>query len=1739
MAVKLSTARTTFLQAISEFPRWMSIRKRPEKSTSGLFLKAIIEEQTDIVEELNKFIKEFFLISYVGKESTIADYVYIVQVGGIVYENTSITKPALPLTIDPKLFLNNMSSYVLYQDEHFIISVDNVPDDSLLSYTYNGYKYGGVLTRYHIWNIFDEFAMFLGLERYSDIGETNAQLLKRCLRVFANPTNSTKTGLQNVILNCLSNDVALEREDILIEVPDDNNMWLPYGNSTVYEHLVQLNKDIWRTKNFDTTWYEHTFKNLDYLSHVWDKTLEVYSDGVGQRNDLKVELSGSKGSTTGVTVSGFKKDKITLDAYFRKHAIRERIPIQLLRYNDILNPKRVQYKITAAPAIKIDPTTIYLKEQVRQQGISFIYVQDVIVGTPNVHCVNTGTLQKGKTYDIVFKAEDAYSDMRIDKCTLYDGLDTINLLKEDKIFKLQGTSLVHSDVKLHVSHVADLKDYTNLVDVQDGFTLGQEGSQATFKIDITGCGGKAVKISSYGVMFDLTEQTNLWELNGLTFKNGKLISETEKADNGSATLTVNCMAYSLKIARSSAQGSCSIHVMVNDVVDPTLSGILSSPAQTMSAAFDALTKVQITFTKQGAYPFEIEVSGTKYDISCSLLQGSLIQGPGFSYLSDFPDSVPNTLTVTVKNYDVSPPVIKYVHVGPSTAKTTYTIKDVNVEYSNAHLDISTVCKVYLYEVSEGKRTLVSNNFSTKKQYVNDGFEDVHLEVNLSQFFNIESSSVTIHKTVYAGNTTSYITLKPGEKISSFYVNGTIYQEKARRSIAELLNINANDNVYVTKNVNGFIIKNVTNGEEKASVIKREALTNANIFVYEGLPEEMSGVFVVDTNENIKMLVNDTAKNFEATFLTLPNAQDYISYSEVIMYKKEMGELEDIEIDTTTFYPALPGNVLMLYQISTIKNVDDFTASAVFKKYKHGMTNYYGLDIKLRSDLENVVSLFENSALQNVIELALAEIANNYGLVISYGDTTLVNIKEMLDGGAWSLGLKDIYITTDTNLDTASVVNVDITTTEQIMFLSSDIPIERTMTVEDKETDLCRYVIKPPSYMTVVYGATDSCIENNNVIKEDGFNKLEFANVIPENITVQVNGINYNDFFLLPDEGIIVWNDVSDIIGMTFTIAYYYKVPTSLSYRTLSYLYNKVSSEVDAYLPVKLNTKINETYEDGDIFFVSWEEPVDYVPAPECDNPNFIALYDQGMVTVRRIYDDNKVLINAGYYYDEGEEYYFYNHLHTDTIDKYSNVQFHNVKKLDVMFKMITETNNWIRHSDFQGRNSNETLCYVNFADPVVESKGFSNFNELTACNSLNMWHCNDMSVELTVGVKDVGLLFTAESKNAYAVINVTSYINKGSVISAFASRDISMELYREVKLDNSSVRLSVFAEPFGTFTRQDNFVGYKVSENIDLSYSYYIVVRGTGIVDDIVIRDNADISNQTLLHVKNIENMGFALTEKETEGTTIPLSFDSDGGLFTNLEITKDNTLQTSTNVKYGVTSVFDSRNCYNSIAADITVTRQKNTFITEDKGGSIRIPWFYLENNPNVVELYVKVNNLVYDAMKNFNVILKTADDELGTSEKTLGYIQKTNAACFSGKDISSYISVEIEMDPEKRIDTVEILVRYGELGKQPLAIHNLHQGTFVSKVYDMLSVNSYQFKKIDGNCSDADKVKLFIRGCRKQNLYLVWTDWYEAVLSTTLEASGDFHIFDNYKMLQFKIEVTGEDTTLDINNFIVEVVK
>lgn len=1722
----------------------MSIRKRPEKAKSGLYLQSIIDEQEDIAAELNTFIKEFFLITYVGKESTIADYVYILQIGSVDFGSLEVTHPDLELTNNPKYWLENKDDCVLYQENHLIISSSNVPTDNILRYTVDDYQYGGKLERYHVWNIFDEFAMFLGLERFIDTGETNAELLKRCFLVFQNPANSTEKGLQNAILNCISNDLTVEREDIKIENPSEDNMWLTdeeYGS--VYEHFVQLNRDIYRTKIWDTSMWEHNFKELEYISHQWDKLLDVYQDGTGQMGDLQVSLSQDESDTTDITVRGFKQDQATINEYFHKQNIRGAIDLSLKKYTDVLKPQNIKFKITATPAIQIDPTQIKIREQTLNTGTTEFDLQDIVTRTNSVSVVNPGLLEKDKEYMLIFRSPGDYSDMAISKLDYVTTDTTVSLLTEDRLMKFDDNGVLkYKDTKLHVSKISELQSYNNIADSSNGMILSGSNQEGTITLDVTGMGNSNLRIEHEGEMFDATTQIDAWTLNGLKInKDHELYSDSTIAADETAVLELDCMGFTYTLKKDTNQGAMAVKVWINGKINTSMSTTLTTPDMPVTRKFDKLTHVKIEFIKSGEYPVTIrDIKVTKYEIITALTYGEIIQGANYSYISDVPADRNNTLTITVKNYDVVSPVIKYIHIGPATTRATYTVKNITPTTDNTYLDIDTVCNVSLYEMVGATKLLITDNFVTKKYYENKSADDVaYLEIDVKQFSQIDSSSKRIYKTTRGSEIVSYIALNPGERVTTLSVTGTIYKLKALRTIKDLMGWEDRYNIYIAKNANGFIVKDTNSGEEWEASIARSRFTDADHFTYEGLPEGTIGFFCVNRQENVVSISETTDRMFEDTYISLQDSPEYIAYNELTIYKSVTGDTENITI-TNTFSPLLDMNQMMYYQISDIEKSDGLIIYARFKKFRYSRSNYFGIPIECRNKVKIIMNLIDTGVSPSIVAAALSELNDIYDTNIEYSNSLYARLTELLNDGYWSLGQKELYFAADLDFNNTQNYGTSISATSPIFSLSNEISLDRTLEINGESIDLAEYIITPPDNMTVLYDETGENIENGLIVSADGFNKLKFSNITDIEV-VYVNGSVYSDYTLLKDEGIIVWNDIdgtaNPIIGKFFSLSYHYKIPTGLKYKSLSSLYGMISYTVDAYLPVEISSKIPAALSDGDSFVVEFKEPVDYVSVPECSNSNFIATYKDGTVTVQRVFVDNVALLKTGYYYDDGKEYYFYNTIHADTAEALSNVKLHDVKKLDTIYQLTMATKNLIPNTSFNTSQNYDKLCYVDVDDPRVEGSGISKLNLVTACDTYNSWRSFNMVITFVEGINGMGLLFNPDDTAAYAVLDITPFIIPGGLVSLFATNGIELSIYQEEKVEGDALVKSIFAKPFTTFELVDNFYGWQVPKDLDTNYRYFLVVQGTGIVDDIVVKDNVSIDDQFYLHVRNVSNLDLDIEETDASGTLYSLSFDTDGNSLEQLEITRDGTIQIGTNIDYGLTKVFDSMQNFEDCITSTTVTRRKDMFLTTDKTGQISTPLFYVENSSAIVDLYVKVNNLLTDNMKYFNItgyVASTADDlpsETGTRKKT-------NLAHFTGSQIAPYLQFTVTAEPNRVIDSIEVYARYAEIGPRPLRIENYREGSIITKIYDLGAVNNYRLKRIVGKITQQRYCKLYMRGCKRNSNSTVWTNWYEVELNGDLEVLGYAHVFNNYKLLQFKFEFNSPRVTADIKEFIVEVV-
>lgn len=1678
MAIK--TAREAFLEAVKAFPRWMSVRKRPYKSNMGKLLQAVFNEYENIQKELDDFVRDFFLLSYVGREDEIPDYIYIMQVGNPIGEVT-LTKPALQVTTQPKQFMNKPKEYALMQDGYIMIHTNMLPDDMKGIYAVNDNEYGGTFERYHVWNVIDEFAMFLGLERFND--ETNEELMKRCFLVFKNPTNSTVKGLKNAITNAMSNDVPLRQDEIRIETLNQDNIVLPDEEfGTVYERLAQINHDVFRTKRWDMDSWENTFKTLDFIPHIWDKEITSFRDGVGQNDDLKVSLSNAlQYDATNVYATGYKIDSVRINEYVRQHNIHKEIPLKLKRYNNELKSKIVEYKVTAYPATKIEaPQNIFLKEQAVIDGKNKYYLDDIArdAAKSKITVKPHNILAKNSKYEVRFIPRSKYSDMTIEKANIVhkDGSVT-SLLKDKGNFRMQDGSFHNVDVVRHVESMPQLKDYKNIVGVENGgFTIGKQSTQGDLYVDVSRCSNKPLNLGITGSRFDISGEDHFFKLEGFSRVGDGTFRANSVNANSVMTVEIDCCSFEFAMGATSEQGTASVQIIV-DGKSQQESGIWNSE-QKYVGDYGKTVHVKVVIRRLGMSPVFFQgFRAARYSYSYELDHGDFTYTPYGILLPTMKDGDRYTLHVHMETCDVEAPVLNYIHIGAPTVpeNATYKIDPFVIKEDGATIDLSATCRIELWK--DGIR--LYDNFTPKATYKNETNETLYLLISTNQFIEIKDSSrKIIDATDSVGRSAKAIQILPGEEIDSILIQGRSYQTRSRLSLSQLLKLKPDEDVYASNAMPGFIVHNRITDVEYCALIQRDDLSDATVFTYENLPDNLCGCYRVDAQRNVVVKNSSMTRMFEDTYAAPKDESTYIAYNRTTMLE---GQLEGIQL-VNTFMPMLDMSLNMVYVI------EPSTSSAIQAKEWFIKWN-------------------------------------------EMGDMQLAN---------WSLNQKEDGIRIEAKFDYDNLKNYSVSTKtiQEYFAVSNEITLEKTYKIEDMKYDLAQYIIETPDTMYIDYTLDDYTEES--FISNSGFNKLRYSNIDSINQILTEDGSNLPEsaYSLLSKEGIIVWNDL-DIAGMGIIIVYTFKRPRCLRYKDISSLYEIVGYDVNAYSAINKTPVIVRQLTDGEshpVYFLdaSEREQIPDKVVLKCTNPNYSARYSGGQIIVTKTTKDNMLILNAGYYYDSGKEYYLFNSEDSEQVDKLGDVKLNDVVRVGTDIKMIEQSSNYIKDSAMQGKDR-YPLCRVDFKNDDIAAEGLSAVGSLTACDTYNAWSDFSMNISFTPALNGVGIHFTPEHKNAYALTDITRFVNKGWVISFSATAGLTTTLMQEVLADEDSMRKSIFVRKFKEFEQNGIYRTLKFMDDVDKTKRYFLMVQGAGTFDDIIAKP---YKGETLeqLHCKNIDAIGFKITEKDAAGALRYLDFDKEGATLDKVEVRKDGLLRTSTTLDWGVTRVYSSRGQEeNFLLSNVELT--KHAFYTDERSGQIVSPRIYIPNHKAALHIYVKINDVLLPQMENFNVRLYTASSEDG-ARYDVGKKQETNLAIYNGAVTERYLQVVVEMPRHKVINNLEVYVRYGQTDKASVQASINQNGEFISKVYDMTNKASYRFAELDGNVKDLGAMRLYMRGCKQDNGHEVWTDWYPCVLDDELKANNQQHIFEDYRLFQFKVAVDTAQEEIRINNYVLEVV-
>ena len=302
-------------RAIEFFPTWSDIRKRTKSSIGGQLLDSALKETLELESSINEYKDFYFLNKYDGIENTILTFVYKANIGKlqdltalVQYKDKNYT-----ITTDINEFYEAID-LIYYEDGYLYLKEELVDVDNLsLKLLLENFEYSYTMFRTNVWNILDEYACFVGLERYEN--ETNEKLKNRILFTMKNPGSATEEGLKNSIVAELMSLIDINVDDISISKVTPENLRKPYKE---YKQLLfmldEMNKDVLKDKRWDLDKWEYDFKSISFLDNVWDDVVEKYQNGIGYNDDLQVIIADSE-STTDADIILYNKSLVKLEKY--------------------------------------------------------------------------------------------------------------------------------------------------------------------------------------------------------------------------------------------------------------------------------------------------------------------------------------------------------------------------------------------------------------------------------------------------------------------------------------------------------------------------------------------------------------------------------------------------------------------------------------------------------------------------------------------------------------------------------------------------------------------------------------------------------------------------------------------------------------------------------------------------------------------------------------------------------------------------------------------------------------------------------------------------------------------------------------------------------------------------------------------------------------------------------------------------------------------------------------------------------------------------------------------------------------------------------------------------------------------------------------------------------------------------------------------------------------------------------
>ena len=1683
-------------RAIEFFPIWSDIRKRGTKSIGGMVVNSALEETLELEKAIQAYKDFYFLDKYQDKEEEVIAYVYAANVGTLEdLDNTSIiyNDQEYFITLDIDEFYSN-ETLAYYENgliyiQEALYSKNNI-NSIILSI--DDYKYTYTLERKHVWNIFDEFACFVGLERHTN--ESNTSLKERILFSTKNLGSNTEEGLKNAIMSELIGMFPeMQSEEIEITKLTPESLTKPYKEfNSLLDMLSSINRDVLKDKRWDLDKWSYDFKSIAFLDNVWDDVVETYQNGIGHGDDLKVVIADND-TTTDADIVLYDKSTVKLDKYVADKHIKKNINFKLKRYENILNPIKAKYAIKASEAIDITHENIELSVFENNEKKESRKIEEIYKIGKGVTSVDNSKITDDKPYRLEFYSDSNFDGMKISKAkviykhkTTGEIIESRNLLKAAPGFSYNASGeLVNTSIKKTVKSVNHFNQYENLADSKSGIVLASNRNEGKAVLNVSGLGLNLVNIDIENQLADIPKslikynQFCFWREDELVFR-----YDTNKERKFEIETEANIISFKL------LEGDADVFIEIDGVTEYfKISGNRNVEIFSESSKLSP-KKMKVTVISNSV--ITTKFSDFKYcchTVDLKLQYGALIKDSEGYRLPNF---AVNSLIVSMSSKTSSSPVLKSIYIGADIRQLRYKTEVIESRpNTNRIIEIKSNCLADLLHVD-----VVGNTVSKTENYVPATSykavqDDAWIRLNTDEYESIKEITTSvgaIHVIEESGKLYYNISLKMGQTVNSVIIDGvknvpakTITLEKMIQSYIPHFD-KETDRIYACKLCKGLLVADNDPDNPKLTIvnIKSNIFTgiNASYYKFTKLPNTLGIVFNNDTSE---IHSSETNLPFNSISFMPGGTKVYQAINEANIYT---GEVRGIKI-LNNFSPILNSSALMYYQ------VEPFESNV---KY----------EVKFSSTIES-----DNS------------------------------FDDLLN---WSVGLKDIAIKTPIDLSNTENYEIsELEVTDEVL-LSRHIELQKSYKIGDnREVFTNRYMIIPESGTVLYERYSDNqnqslIVQEEIIMEEDGFTKLAYSNIDEMLYTgfspySGSNELLVKDFELLKDEGIILWTN-KDYINASRKVYLRYTIKNPIAILLdEDLLYKAIGYNVDAYDEVgrfkiagvddgyRFDLRQIDNYQDVDMVYTI------------CSSPAFQADGFNDILTFKKTVNRDTILVRTGYYYINGREYYLFPSKDEIVLDEEKYIDMENVELSGEEITLFKRTDNYVRNSEMLFRGMNELY---NFDASKSQVKGVSAINSITACDSFNSWNVFGTKMVLKDGLNQLGISFMPEIPNGYAYIELTDYLEKGdNYLSFWAEKSLEVFIGEEKKYlglnfpDSISIKIGQEI-PY----RDDEIRTITIKQ--DDNKKYYLIVKGQGTIDDIILSN--DISSISA-HTKNIDLLGLSINEGFKQGQKHRVFLNSNkDAINKGAALTKDGYVKTASNMYWGISPLksYDSKEDFATCSTE-NIHFENSYVRTGRTEGYIETAPIYLDNPMTIKRVIVKANEIGFDDMRGFKIQILSSNTREGvympinTFNDNYGYVY--------GDALLKYIKIKVTMPDNKFLNNLNIYAEYKSTEANAPKVLMPSSGELITKIYDAQYSTDYRIREISiADISNINDVEIQVRASKEDYSADVWHPWQTLELKHNLTLKNELKFYGT-RFFQIKVLLKTSNAFIKINNIDIEV--